>query len=43
MKQFECQLMWQSRIQAFHVNGEASIAAWCKTIYTSSKYALVAT
>lgn len=30
MKQSERQLMWQSRIQAFHTSGEASVAAWCE-------------
>lgn len=29
MKQSERQLMWQSRIQAFHTSGETSVAAWC--------------
>lgn len=29
MKRSERQLMWQSRIQAFHTSGEASVAAWC--------------
>lgn len=28
MKQSERQLMWQSRIQAFHTSGEASVAAY---------------
>lgn len=29
MKRLERQLLWQSRIQAFHASGEASAAAWC--------------
>ncbi|MEK4628415.1 hypothetical protein MKZ17_09425 [Solibacillus sp. FSL R7-0682] len=29
MNRSERQLMWQSRIQAFHTSGEASVAAWC--------------
>ena len=29
MKRSESQLMWQSRIQAFHTSGEANVAAWC--------------
>lgn len=30
MKRSERQLMWQSRIQAFHTSGEESVAAWCE-------------
>ena len=29
MKRSERQLMWQSRIQAFHTSDEESVAAWC--------------
>ena len=29
MKRSERQLLWQSRIQAFHTSGESSVAAWC--------------
>lgn len=29
MKRSERQLMWRSRIQAFHESGETSVAAWC--------------
>lgn len=42
MKQSEHQLMWQSRIQAFHTSGEASVATSCAKKYTCSKYILMA-
>lgn len=30
MKQSECRLLWQSRIEAFQTSGESSVAAWCE-------------
>jgi hypothetical protein len=29
MKQSERKLLWQFRIQTFHICGESSVAAWC--------------